>query len=942
MGMKRNIAAWFFVSLLAAVTVRAGSLGIMVPAYFTPGTKWDAMDYAASRIPLIAIMNANNGPGSSKNASYVTALANLHAAGGKVTGYIYTSYAARPIADVEADIDTYLAWYDVDGFFVDEMTNDSDTNHLAYYAELYQYIKSKGARYSVTGNPGSNTQEAYLSTPTADCLMNFENSSNNYVNFTPSSWVQKYPATDFVHLPYGVGGTTALTNFVNLAISRNAGWIYISDLTIYSALPTYWTNEVNLVQTLNNLPAIDPTKPADQSARIGDAATFTVTASSASPLFYQWFFNGNAVRDATNATYNISSVQFTNAGSYYAQVGNSNGTVSSRTATLSIKAGTYKHISIDGNFSDWVGVPLAATKPQVIGDVISFENLYVANDEDYIYIRFSLYSAANPFTSQQNIFFDVDTNAATGYSENGLGSEMLVQSGAGYRETNGVFNSSPITGVNWLAAPAVPASEYEVRISRHSVYTNNAPVFTNNTVTLFLETGENSGNKWFPDVVGGLLYTFVDPPTPIVFTDTNQPADQYVVQGRPVTLNVLASGSALVQYQWYQGSNPIQDATNASYSIAAVNFTNGGTYYAQVSNPVGPTNSRVATVTVLADTIAPSVTNISATARQVTITFSEPLDGNSATNPANYTLSGGGSFTNAVLNGQTVTLYTASPLTLGTVYTISINGVKDLFGNAAHTSASIAPTIIITIDGDMSDWAGIPPVYDNPTPGVDGAADFKDIYVYNDANYYYFRVTLWHDIPSANGFFPKYVNMFYDTDNNSGTGYSAIGSEFLQQSSSFYQERGGGFNEGQVLVNMAAGYLIAPTVRETTFPADFEFRYPRNAQFSAASGGGLVFSTNVVNFLWQGQTPGFVVENTASINGGVISYTNTVATVVPAPPLGGLAISTVPGHNVAVTWDTPATLQSVDSLNNTWTNVSAAAAPYITPAANSQFFRLSK
>jgi hypothetical protein len=867
-------------------------------------------------------------------------------------------------------------------------------------------------------------------------------------------------------------------------------------------------------------------------------------------------------------------------------------------------AGTYKHINIDGDFSDWAGVPLATTKAEVVGDVVSYENMYVANDEDYIYLRISLYSAADPFTFRQNFFFDVDNDATTGYSANGLGSEMLVQSGAGYRETNGIFNSSGITGVDWQSAPAAPASEYEARISRHAVYTNGAPVFTNSAVTFVLETDENSGNKWFPDAVGGLQYTFADVPTalstnltlvdaatsswkvndtgtdlgtdwlgqlyddsawttgpglfgytpsaglypaiqtslspsantyyfrthfnftnnvanaafvvtnelsdgaiyylngaevkrvrmpagtvaysdnatgtnapegtarvfavsggplvsgdnilevethqapgssadmvfglsltaasrypvtvqntnlpanvsvvagqpttftsdvfgsgplsyqwykngtiiqdatnasytiplvltndagsyslavtnsmstnitrgavltvtgtPIVFTDTNQPADQYVVQGRPVALNVLASGSALVQYQWYQGSNPIQDATNASYSIAAVNFTNGGTYYAQVSNPVGPTNSRVATVTVLADTIAPSVTNISATARQVTITFSEPLDGNSATNPANYTLSGGGSFTNAVLNGQTVTLYTASPLTLGTVYTISINGVKDLFGNAAHTSASIAPTIIITIDGDMSDWAGIPPVYDNPTPGVDGAADFKDIYVYNDANYYYFRVTLWHDIPSANGFFPKYANMFYDTDNNSGTGYSAIGSEFLQQSSSFYQERGGGFNEGQVLVNMAAGYLIAPTVRETTFPADFEFRYPRNAQFSAASGGGLVFSTNVVNFMWQGQTPGFVVENTASINGGVISYTNTVATVVPAPPLGGLAISTVPGHNVAVTWDTPATLQSVDSLNNTWTNVSAAAAPYITPAANSQFFRLTK
>jgi len=59
--------------------------------------------------------------------------------------------------------------------------------------------------------------------------------------------------------------------------------------------------------------------------------------------------------------------------------------------------------------------------------------------------------------------------------------------------------------------------------------------------------------------------------------------------------------------------------------------------------------------------------------------------------------------------------------------------------------------------------------------------------------------------------------------------------------------------------------------------------------------------------------------------------------------LGGLSISAVPGHNVAVIWDTtPATLQSVDNLNNTWTNVPAAAAPYITPTVGSQFFRLTK
>src|SRR6185312_7943087 len=122
------------------------------------------------------------------------------------------------------------------------------------------------------------------------------------------------------------------------------------DLTVYSALPTYWTNEVNLVQSLNNRPAIDPAQPADQSAKMGDSITFTVTASSASPLSYQWFFGGSAISNATNASYNIPSVQFTNASAYYVQVVNSNGPVNSRTATLSIQASTYQHITIDGNF----------------------------------------------------------------------------------------------------------------------------------------------------------------------------------------------------------------------------------------------------------------------------------------------------------------------------------------------------------------------------------------------------------------------------------------------------------------------------------------------------------------------------------------------------------------------------------------------------------------
>ena len=42
--------------------------------------------------------------------------------------------------------------------------------------------------------------------------------------------------------------------------------------------------------------------------------------------------------------------------------------------------------------------------------------------------------------------------------------------------------------------------------------------------------------------------------------------------------------------------------------------------------------------------------------------------------------------------------------------------------------------------------------------------------------------------------------MFFDTDNNSSTGYQVWGSELLVQSGYAYQEKNGGFNDGVALL----------------------------------------------------------------------------------------------------------------------------------------------
>jgi len=72
--------------------VWAAPKGIVVPAYFYPGSLWSSMNWAAGRVPLVAIMNPNSGPGTTQDPQYVAAVNSLRAADGKVIGYVSTSY----------------------------------------------------------------------------------------------------------------------------------------------------------------------------------------------------------------------------------------------------------------------------------------------------------------------------------------------------------------------------------------------------------------------------------------------------------------------------------------------------------------------------------------------------------------------------------------------------------------------------------------------------------------------------------------------------------------------------------------------------------------------------------------------------------------------------------------------------------------------------------
>lgn len=248
LGMER---AALVAIVLTAGAAAANAVELVIPAYFVAhanGGRWNDLADSAKQVPTTAIMNPDNGPGSAQDANYVAAIAKVRAAGGKVLGYISTRYSKRALSAVVKDINAYVTFYKLDGIFVDEMSNDNVISHIQYYQSVYNYIKGLSPNYQVMANPGTNTQELYVSLPTADRFVVFEDSAKHYARYAPAAWQVNYPKERFVHIVYA-SAAAQMPSVMQYAIAHGAGGVYVTSETLsnpYKNLPPYWSQETAL------------------------------------------------------------------------------------------------------------------------------------------------------------------------------------------------------------------------------------------------------------------------------------------------------------------------------------------------------------------------------------------------------------------------------------------------------------------------------------------------------------------------------------------------------------------------------------------------------------------------------------------------------------------------------------------------------------------------
>ena len=253
-------AAGIWLAGAGSAPAAAADLRILLPLYSYPtwydaqAYLWDDVAEAAARAPIVAIVNPDSGPGGGPpNDDYAHGLADLRAGGVGLLGYVATGYGARSAAAVKADVDLYDAYFGLDGIFFDEA--DNTTNHLAYYEDLFAYVRARTNLETVVLNPGIGTVEEYFSRPACDAAVIFEVDAG-WSNHAPAAYATNYPASRFAVLPYAVPDEAGMRQAVDLAVRRNVGYVYVTDdagANPWDSLPTYWTRFVDYVAAWREL-----------------------------------------------------------------------------------------------------------------------------------------------------------------------------------------------------------------------------------------------------------------------------------------------------------------------------------------------------------------------------------------------------------------------------------------------------------------------------------------------------------------------------------------------------------------------------------------------------------------------------------------------------------------------------------------------------------------
>ncbi|MGE3609060.1 MAG: hypothetical protein AB7I27_05690 [Bacteriovoracaceae bacterium] len=346
--------------------------------------------------------------------------------------------------------------------------------------------------------------------------------------------------------------------------------------------------------TLISPPSVS-SHPASVSKKNNESVSLSVVATGSGTLSYQWYKGNSTISGATGASYTFNMTS-DKAGDYKVKVTNSAGEVFSNVATVTLLPETIitqqpEHKA--AKLNEWVVLSVKATgwgalsyqwykdnKP-IPGATLSsysfgFKDEYIG---DYkVIITDSVKSSLTSNVANVNYF------ALPVINSHPVGSTITSVGSAS------VYLSVTATGPGVLMYQWYK-DDKEIAGATSRSYSFSADDMTAGKYKVLISNASGSVESNSADII------FSAPPQII-----SHPVDQTNrAPNDSVTLSVFANGARL-KYQWYKDNKAIPGATSSKYNFTA-NKTTTGDYYVVVSNEFKSLNSKVATVTLLPETI---------------------------------------------------------------------------------------------------------------------------------------------------------------------------------------------------------------------------------------------------------------------------------------------------------------------------------------------------
>ncbi|MBL9186577.1 MAG: immunoglobulin domain-containing protein [Opitutaceae bacterium] len=412
---------------------------------------------------------------------------------------------------------------------------------------------------------------------------------------------------------YSVETVSFSDNTSRITIFRRDGSILASPAL--PGAPT--THAINFAsqdfQVSNGSSPIPPSisvQPQSQAANLGGSVNFSVTASGSGPLAYQWRKNDAAISGATSAVLTLPNIRISDAGGYSVMVSNTVGNVISTSATLSV-----------GNVSGLA--PVFVTQPASVTatDGGSFNVNVQVTTSNFSAVAWKVnfggrsLNAAATASSQANnsivaaIAFGpvtlVDAATFQIVATNDYGSTLSQA------RTLTVTAAAPSIGTQPAGQTIFVGSPVSFTVSAvgtaplaYQWRKNGAPIPGATTATLAFSSAQESDSGSYAVVVSNgvgsvtsasatLMVAAIIPPAIAV-----QPASQSVVVENNFTIQVVATGTAPLSYQWRKDGRLIPGATGATFSLGNVQASDAGAYSVTVGNAVDSITSNEAILAV--------------------------------------------------------------------------------------------------------------------------------------------------------------------------------------------------------------------------------------------------------------------------------------------------------------------------------------------------------